>query len=83
LPPLAWGTEVVVPDDEFTSVLFPLLVAEKSRGVRLRRVAFGDLATAIGSETNLVAFSLTRSQDGEPRPLATSWPQLVGTMSRC
>jgi selenocysteine lyase/cysteine desulfurase len=66
---LPGGIEVVVPDDEFTSVLFPLLVAESCRGVRLRRVPFADLATAIESETNLVAFSLTRSQDGRTAPL--------------
>ena len=59
------GIEVVVPDDEFTSVLFPLLVAEDKKHIRLRRVPFGDLAAAIQSETDLVAFSLTRSQDGE------------------
>src|SRR5918993_295911 len=63
------GVEVVVPDDEFTSVLFPLLVAEKQRGIRLRRVPFGDLAAAIGPETDLAAFSLTRSQDGETAAL--------------
>src|SRR5215211_8118447 len=32
------GIEVVVPDDEFTSVLFPILVAEEQRSIRLRRV---------------------------------------------
>jgi selenocysteine lyase/cysteine desulfurase len=58
------GCEVVVPDDEFTSVLYPLLVAEARHGVRLRRVPFGDLAEAIGPDTHTVAFSLTRSQDG-------------------
>lgn len=63
------GVEVVVPDDEFTSVLFPLLVAEEQRGIRLRRVPFGDLAAAIGPETDLAAFSLTRSQDGETAAL--------------
>src|SRR5215213_5117148 len=61
--------EVVVPDDEFTSVLFPLLVAEEHRGIRLRRVPFGDLAAAIGPATSLAAFSLTRSQDGETAAL--------------
>jgi selenocysteine lyase/cysteine desulfurase len=66
---LVKGVEVVVPDDEFTSVLFPLLVAQKHRCIRLRRVPFGDLAAAIGPETNLVAFSLTRSQDGETAAL--------------
>ena len=61
LPP---GAEVVVPADEFTSVLFPALVAESSRGARVRQAPFADLAAAIGPETDLVAFSLTRSQDG-------------------
>jgi len=63
------GMDVVVPDDEFTSLLFPLLVAEKERCVRLHRVDFADLADAIGPGTGLVAFSLTRSQDGETAPL--------------
>jgi selenocysteine lyase/cysteine desulfurase len=63
------GVEVVVPDDEFTSVLFPLLVAEEQRRIRLRRVPFGDLAAAIGPETYLAAFSLTRFQDGETASL--------------
>ncbi len=63
------GIEVVVPDDEFTSVLFPLLVAEEQRGIRLRRVPFGELAAAIGPKTHLAAFSLTRSQDGETAAL--------------
>ena len=61
--------EVVVPDDEFTSVLFPLLVAEEQRRIRLRRVPFIELAAAIGPETRLAAFSLTRSQDGETAAL--------------
>ncbi len=56
--------EVVVPDDEFSSVLFPALVAEEARKARVRQVPFADLAAAIGPSTDLVAFSLTRSQDG-------------------
>ena len=63
------GVEVVVPDDEFTSVLFPLLVAEEQRGIRLRRVPFAEVASEIGPETHLAAFSLTRSQDGETADL--------------
>lgn len=66
IPP---GTEVVVPEDEFTSVLFPLLVAEQEHGVRLRRVPFTALAEEIRPETGMVAFSLTRSQDGESAAL--------------
>lgn len=64
------GIEVVVPDDEFTSVMYPLLVAAEERQIRLRRVAYDDLAEAIGPETDLVAFSSTRSQDGRSVNLA-------------
>jgi selenocysteine lyase/cysteine desulfurase len=63
------GVEVIVPDDEFTSVLFPILVAEEQRRIRLRRMPFSELAAGIGPETHLVAFSLTRSQDGETAAL--------------
>jgi selenocysteine lyase/cysteine desulfurase len=66
---LTASIEVVVPDDEFTSVLFPLLVAEEQRRIRLQRVPFSELASAIGPETCLAAFSLTRSQDGETAAL--------------
>ncbi len=59
------GANVIVPDDEFTSVLFPLLVAEQERSIRLRRVPFSEIAAAIGPDTHLAAFSSTRSQDGE------------------
>ncbi len=59
------GAEVVVPDDEFTSVLFPLLVAVEERQVRMRRVPFSEVASAIGPKTHMAAFSSTRSQDGE------------------
>lgn len=55
--------EVVVPADEFTSTLFPLLVA-RERGVAIREVAFDGLADAIGDRTTLVAFSLVQMQTG-------------------
>jgi len=32
---LTAGDEIIVPDDEFTSVLFPLLVVERERGVQV------------------------------------------------
>lgn len=63
------GIEILIPDDEFTSVSYPLLVAERERGVRLQRVPFTGLAEAITSQTGMVAFSLTRSQDGESAAL--------------
>ena len=64
------GTEVVVPEGEFTSVLYPLLVAQQERGVRVREGQFATLDEAIGRGTGLVAFSLTQSQSGRTAPLA-------------
>lgn len=64
------GSEILVPEEEFTSVLFPFLVAEQARGARVREVPLADLAEAITPQTRLVAFSLTRSQDGQTAPLA-------------
>jgi hypothetical protein len=58
------GDEVVVPDDEFTSTLFPILVAER-RGVLVRQVPFADLAEAIRDGTKLVAASLVQMQTGK------------------
>jgi selenocysteine lyase/cysteine desulfurase len=55
--------EVVTPDDEFTSTLFPLLVA-KDRGARVREVPFDDVAASIGPATTLVAVSLVQMQTG-------------------
>jgi selenocysteine lyase/cysteine desulfurase len=56
--------EVLIPDDEFTSVLFPMLVAARSRGVTVKQVPFDDLANRVASTTTLVAFSLVQSQSG-------------------
>jgi selenocysteine lyase/cysteine desulfurase len=63
------GDEVVVPDDEFTSVLFPLLAVERERGVRVRVVPFERLADSIDHKTRLVAFSLVQSQSGQTADL--------------
>lgn len=57
------GDEVVVAEDEFTSVLFPLLVAQQ-RGARVRIVRFDDLAESVSADTRLVAFSLVQSHSG-------------------
>lgn len=56
--------EVVVPDDEFTSVLYPLLVAQRMRGFRVRRVPFDAIAEEVRPETTLVATSHVRSNGG-------------------
>ena len=57
------GAEVVVPDGDFTSVVFPFLV-HADRGVRVRHVPLAGLADAIGPSTTAVAFSLAQSADG-------------------
>ncbi|MBM4407297.1 MAG: aminotransferase class V-fold PLP-dependent enzyme [Chloroflexi bacterium] len=63
------GDEVVVPIDEFTSTLYPLLVAA-ARGAVIREVRFEDLADAIRPGTRLVAFSLVQMQTGKTADLA-------------
>src|SRR5262249_43205619 len=50
------GDVVVVPDDEFTSTLFPLLVAER-RGVTVRQVPLERLVDAVVPGVTLVAAS--------------------------
>jgi selenocysteine lyase/cysteine desulfurase len=56
--------EVVISDDEFNSVLFPILVAARHAGVRVREVNFDRLAESVTRESTLVAFSLVQSQSG-------------------
>jgi selenocysteine lyase/cysteine desulfurase len=57
------GAEVVLPDGEFASVVFPFLV-HADRGVSVRHVPLERLAESIGPRTALVAFSLVQSADG-------------------
>ena len=64
LPP---GSRVVVPEGEYTSMLFPWLV-HRDRGVTVDSVPLERLAEAIDSETTLVAFSLVGSASGEVAP---------------
>ena len=63
------GDEVVIPDDEFTSTLYPILVAAR-RGAVVREVPFDALAESIRPGTRLVAFSLTQMQTGKTADLA-------------
>lgn len=63
------GDEVVVPADEFTSTMFPLLVA-KARGAVIREVPFEALADSIGPSTRLVAASVVQMQTGRVADLA-------------
>jgi selenocysteine lyase/cysteine desulfurase len=63
------GDEIVVPADEFTSVLFPLLVA-RERGAVVREVTLDRLADEIGPRTTFVATSLVQMQTGRMADLA-------------
>jgi selenocysteine lyase/cysteine desulfurase len=58
------GASVVVPEGDFTSLLFPLLVQER-RGVTVRAVGREEVADAIDDTVDLVAFSLVQSSDGQ------------------
>jgi selenocysteine lyase/cysteine desulfurase len=71
------GDEVLVPDDEFRSVLFPLLAASASLGASIRRVPFERLADEIGPRTTLVATSHVRSNGGAVQDL-----EAVGAAAR-
>ncbi len=66
---LSTDDSVVVPADDFTSILFPLLVA-RDRGVAVREVAFERLVDAITPGTTLVATSLVQMQTGRTAPIA-------------
>jgi selenocysteine lyase/cysteine desulfurase len=56
------GARVVVPDVEFTSTLFPLLVQPR---LRVRVVAPGRLAEAVAQGAEAVAFSAVQMSSGE------------------
>lgn len=58
------GTRVLVPDVEFTSLLFPFLVQER-RGVIVRLVPARELAGEIGPDVEVVAFSAVQMATGE------------------
>jgi selenocysteine lyase/cysteine desulfurase len=56
--------EVLIADDEFLSVLYPVLVAAREHGTSVRTVPFDALAESVTTSTTLVAFSLIQSQSG-------------------
>jgi selenocysteine lyase/cysteine desulfurase len=63
------GAEVLAPEEEYTSVLFPFL-AQEQRGVKVRLVPLERLAEAIDARTDWVAFSAVQSLNGRVAPLA-------------
>lgn len=63
------GSRVLIPEVEFTSVLFPFL-AQESRGVSVRLVPAGELAGEIADGLDIVAFSAVQMATGEVADLA-------------
>jgi selenocysteine lyase/cysteine desulfurase len=57
------GSEVLCVEGDFSSMVFPFVVAER-RGVVVRHVALEALAASITPATHLVAFSLVQSASG-------------------
>lgn len=57
------GAEVVLPQGDFTSVIFPF-AAQAHRGVRVRTAPLEHLADAVTPTTTLVALSVVQSADG-------------------
>ena len=57
------GAEVVVPEGDFTSIMFPFMV-HADRGVRVRHVPLTGLADAVSPATTLVVWSMAQSSDG-------------------
>lgn len=58
------GSRVLVPDVEFTSLLFPFLVQEH-RGVTVRLVPASEVADEIGPDVDVVAFSAVQMATGD------------------
>jgi selenocysteine lyase/cysteine desulfurase len=59
------GAHVIVPEEEFTSTLFPFLVQQQRRGVTVTTVPAARVAEAIDASTDLVAFSAVQMSTGD------------------
>ncbi|WP_035857191.1 aminotransferase class V-fold PLP-dependent enzyme [Cryptosporangium arvum] len=74
------GSEVLVADDDFTSLLFPFAAQS---GLSLRSVPLASLASSVRETTALVAVSMVQSADGRLVDLdalrATGVPVLLDT----
>jgi len=78
------GAEVVVPDGDFSSVVFPFL-AQAHRGIRVRSVPLDRLAASVGPDTALVAWSAVQSATGvvtDPDPVVAA-ARRVGALTLC
>ena len=58
------GAEVLVASDEYGSVVWPMLVAARARGVVVREAPFDALASAVRPGTALVGVSLVQLHTG-------------------
>lgn len=67
LPPT---THVLVPEGEFTSNLFPYLVQQEARGLRVETVPLESLPAKIQPGVGVVALSVVQSADGAVADLA-------------
>jgi selenocysteine lyase/cysteine desulfurase len=67
---LPQGANVVVVEEEFTSVSFPFAAGKEAGRLNVTAVPFDRLVEAVQPGVDLVAFSLTRSQSGETADLA-------------
>ena len=61
LPP---GAEVVCAENDFTSLLFPILESAEANEIRVKEVPLDAVANAVSSSTTLVAVSAVQSADG-------------------
>ncbi|MEM1177784.1 MAG: aminotransferase class V-fold PLP-dependent enzyme [Acidobacteriota bacterium] len=59
------GGEVLVAEGDFTSVLYPFLVAQSRGDLTVREAPAHALAESITPRTDLVAFSVVQSGDGQ------------------
>ncbi|MCL9665560.1 aminotransferase class V-fold PLP-dependent enzyme [Curtobacterium albidum] len=78
------GAEVVVPEGDFSSIVFPFLV-QAHRGVTVRSVPIDRLADAVRPGTALAAWSSVQSATGavtDPQPVVEA-AQAVGALTLC
>lgn len=78
------GAEVVVPEGDFSSIVFPFLV-QAHRGVTVRSVPLDRLADAVRPGTALVAWSAVQSATGvvtDPQPVLDA-ARTVGALTLC
>jgi selenocysteine lyase/cysteine desulfurase len=59
------GARVIVPEEEFTSTLFPFLVQQEQRDVTVTTVPAAHVAEAIDASTDIVAFSAVQMSTGD------------------